>query len=294
MTTPSEDQATTSDGQSASSVDPDWRIRVVTHLAKNVPAAFPGGPSHKAGALVVQSTAGKDAKGRNVSFTTPSVVALALSLAIKAAERARELQAQIKQSDVMTPFGPGTSVTHDSTPLLFDYLEQCMATLAFSFQALEAFSNETITLKLSGTYPLERKKVIYHVSADELERQASTEEKLGTVLPKLLGIATPKGSRLWNDFVDLKRTRDATIHIKSHDSNPRVTQPSDLEEATLFHRFLHADVSGWVKAAVALLDYFAAVDPQRWLAPVKKALGMRGSPHATNQKKQNQKLRGER
>jgi len=272
----------------------DWRVRVVSRLGNDLPGTAEGAPPHKAGALIVQSTPGRDAKGRNVGFITPSAIALALDLAIKGAGRARELQAQLDQSEVVTPFGPGTSITHESTPFLYDYLQQCMTVLAFSFQALEAFCNETISAKVSGTFPLERRKVITHVTADELERQATTEEKLGTILPKLLGVATPKGSRVWNDFVDLKRTRDATIHIKSHDSNPKVTQPSDLDDATLFHRFLHADVAQWARAAVAMLDYFAAADPPRWLMPAKKALGMHGNPHAPNQKKQNQKSRGER
>ena len=132
-------------------------------------AAYPGGPSHNAGALVFTETSGKDAKGRFVGFTTPSAIALALDLALKAVDRARELQNQLDSSEVVTPFGPGTSVTYASTSTLYDYVQQCMTVLAFSFQALEAFCNETISAKVSGTYPLERRRTISHVTADELE-----------------------------------------------------------------------------------------------------------------------------
>lgn len=277
-----EGQASQSDEESPKGVAVDWRVRVVSHLAKDVPGTAAGAPPHKAGALVVQSTPGRDAKGRSVSFMTPSAIALALDLAIKSAERARTLQAQLEHSETISPFGRIKSITHASTPALYEYLQHCMTALAFSFQALEAFSNETISAKLSGTYPLERRKAITHVTADDLERQATTEEKLGTILPMLLGVASPKGSRVWNNFVELKRTRDAAIHIKSHDSNPKVMQPSDLDDATLFYRFVGADVAVWVKSAVAMLDHFAAADPPRWLAPAKKALGMQGNPHAPN------------
>lgn len=264
----------------------DWRTRSATHLTKDVPAAYPGGPSHKAGSLVVQATAGSDAKGRNVGFTTPSAVALALSLAMKAANQARELQKQIKHSEVVSPFGPGTSVTYESTTALFDYFEECMTVLAFSFQALEAHCNETISANVTGTYGLSRDKGMRTVTADELERVANTEEKLGTILPAVLGFPTPRGTRIWNDFVELKRMRDATIHIKSRDSIPKVVQLSDLNEATLFLRFLDVNVLSWVRAATRMIDYFApkSYAPQ-WLEHAKTALGIRTKQPATNQKK---------
>src|SRR5688500_18380102 len=117
-------------GQSKSSdehevvVDPsDWRIRIATPLTSDVPAAYPGGPSHSAGALVVQSTAGKDSRGRSIGFTTPSAVALALSLAIKAVDQSRVLRTRVEASEIVSPFGPSTSVTHESTGALYDYFE---------------------------------------------------------------------------------------------------------------------------------------------------------------------------
>lgn len=273
----------------------DWRTRTVTYLAEDVPAAYPGGPAHRAGALVVQATSGRDAKGRNVGFTTPSAVALALSLAMKAAKSARELQQQIQYSENVSPFGVGTSVTQKTTPALFDYFEQCMTVLAFGFQALEAYCNETISAKVAATYELTRKKDVLKLTADKLERVASTEEKLGTILPSLLGIPSPKGSRIWNEFLELKRARDATIHIKSRDSNPKIRQPSDLDDATLFHQFLNANISAWVRAAVAMIDYFASqnVSPP-WLEHVKDTLGVRTKQPTTNQTKRNQEPRGQR
>lgn len=273
----------------------DWRIRTVTQLAKDVPAAYPGGPSHRAGALVLQATSGRDAKGENVGFTTPSAVALSLSLAMKSADLARELLTHIEYSESVSPFGQTQSVTHRTTPFLFDYFEQCMSVLAFSFQALEGFCNETIEAKVTSTYPLKRKKNILTLTADELERFASTEEKLGVVLPDLLGVPSPKGSRIWNDFVELKRARDSTIHIKSRDSNPKVKQISDLDDATLFHRFLGANVTTWVRAAVAMLDHFTSMGEEpHWLEHPKKSLGVRTKRSAINQTKKNQKPRGER
>jgi hypothetical protein len=224
-------------------------------------------------------------------------VALALSLAMKAADRARTLQQQLDESEVISPSGSRTSITQGSTPALYDFLEECMTVVTFSFQALEAYCNETISRTLTGTYPLIRGKGRRRIdmTADELERAASTEEKLATILPDLLEITSPKGNRPWEDFVRLKEARDATIHIKSRDSAPRVMQPSDLDYQTLFHGFLRADISAWVRAAVAMLLWFATVDEiPRWLEHVRKTLGMQAKGPALNQAKKNSLPRGQR
>jgi hypothetical protein len=273
----------------------DWRTRIAAHLTEDLPPAYPGEPSAKADALVVQSTPARDANGHYVSFTTSSAVALALSLAMKSADQAQELRKQIERTTVVSPFGASTSVTHESKPALFDYLECCMAVLTFSFQALEAYSNEIISEKVPGHFVRRYRKDVRQVTAEELERDASTEEKVGTILPKLLGVKTPKGTRLWEDFFELKGARDATIHIKSRDSSPRVKQPGDLDTATLFHRLLGADASTWIRGAVTMIDYFATagLTPQ-WLPHVKSKVGVRSKNLPSNQRKLSPPPRGDR
>ena len=46
----------------------DWRIAAVTTLAQDVPAAFPGGPAHKAGAPVYLSSFTKHPKHNVIGF----------------------------------------------------------------------------------------------------------------------------------------------------------------------------------------------------------------------------------
>src|SRR5215212_8494768 len=125
----------------------DWRIRIVTHLTQDVAPAYPGGPSHKAGALVVQSTPGKDAKGQAMGFATPSAVGLALSLAIRASEEAAGLRTALNRTRSVSPFGESASVTMESIPDLYDFFERCMTSVTFSFQALEGYCNEVISYK---------------------------------------------------------------------------------------------------------------------------------------------------
>ena len=273
----------------------DWRVRIVTHLTKDVPSAYEGGPSHKAGALVVQSTPGKDAKGNRMGFATPSAVALALNLAIKAPEQALTLRADINESRAVSPFGPSTNVTLETTAELYDYFEHCMTSVTFSFQALEAYCNETISYKAPEQYALKRKKNEIHVDPDELERQASTDEKLAVVLPDLLGVETPRGGNLWGPYQALKELRDTTIHIKSRDFSPKVKRPEDLNEATLFVRLLQADVMSWPKASVALINYFDTDQvPRLWVDHVVRKLGIQSEKPKKSQGKESRPPRGKR
>lgn len=69
----------------------DWRIAAVARLAQDLPAAFPGGPSHKAGAPVYQTELVPTSKGEPLGFLTPSATAMALSIALGASRSAKRL-----------------------------------------------------------------------------------------------------------------------------------------------------------------------------------------------------------
>lgn len=243
----------------------DWRIRVAVRIVKDVPAAYPGGPSHKAGAVGYQHTAVIDPNGKLGGFTTPSAVALALAIAMKGEAEAREVRAGLDFSEAVSPWGTSRGVQGESTAALYDYFERCMVIVAFSFQALEAYCNEVIAERVTGTLAVRRRKDTVAMTAPELERLLKTEEKLTTILPDVLGVPTPKGTRVWEDFVALKRARDATIHIKSMDQNPKVT-PTERIQDTLFGDFLYGDVPAFPRAAVAMVHYFASAgEIPRWL-----------------------------
>src|ERR1700730_2196975 len=175
----------------------DWRIAAVTTLAQDLPAAFPGGPAHKAGAPVYLSSLTKHPKHNVIGFITPSATALALNAAVKNATKAKQLKETLALGDVVTPFGKGKSVVSENLPHLYDFFEYCMIAVIASFQSLEMFSNDVIGRELKGTFELGRNKETLKLTGEELERRASTDEKLGVVLPRLLAIKTPKGTKLW-------------------------------------------------------------------------------------------------
>ena len=195
----------------------DWRISAVGTIKEDIPAAYPGGPSHKAGTPIYQSTLVQTEDKQNIGFTLPSSTAMALNIAINAAKSAKDFKSRIAYGKVATPQGSGLAVNHDSDECLFNYFEQCMIAVTFSYQAIEVFCNHTIAREIKEATEVKRRKKRVILSPLELERQLSTEEKISLILPKIKGLPTPKGKRPWEAFKKLKEARDSTIHMKNID-----------------------------------------------------------------------------
>lgn len=157
----------------------------------------------------------------NVGFRTPSATALALNSAFRSAERAAALRPQIVFEAVLTPEGPGTGVQLSSQSVLFDYFEECLAAAGASFQAVEAFANETISRHLNGTVTIQRRTGPEDLDADMIQRTVSTDEKIAIVIPRLLKTTSVKGRVEWKHFKELKGVRDASIHFKAVDQYPK-------------------------------------------------------------------------
>lgn len=243
----------------------DWRIAAAARLAKDLSAAFPGGPSHKAGTPVYQTELVQTKTGDYLSFLTPSATAMAFSIAIAAARQARSLFSALTYDRVLTPHGPGKAISNARIGELFDFFEQCMISVTFSFQALEVYANHTIARHARDAMEVKRGKNTVLLDPSELERQLSTEEKLGSVLPRIRDVATPKGKAVWDKFRVLKDTRDATIHLKSRDT--RNAKESGKEH--LFFQFLNVDPSTFPKAAAEMVRHFEKGRVPRWLSALE-------------------------
>lgn len=227
----------------------DWRIAVVARLAQDVPAAYPGGPAHKAGTPVYQSSLVQTGHGELIGFVTPSAVALAMNLAIKSSVEAARLFTSISYRDVVTPHGSGLSVEQAGIPLLYDFFEQCMLSAVFSFQSLEAFCNQVILRELKDAMEVKRRDNLVSLAPIELERQLSTNEKLAQIIPKIRRVPTPKGKAVWEPFKRLQEARDATVHLKASDQY-------STDRDSLFFQFLSHKAAEFPKAAADMIRYF--------------------------------------
>jgi len=250
----------------------DWRIRAVSRLAKGF--ISPEGHVYKAGSSVTLTTVTEVGERQVLSFTTPSPPALALSIAIRAVRRAKELRKRLALTGKVESYPlfydkPEMEQLITSDTVLFDFFEECMIAVAFSFQALETFSNTIIAEKLKHIYHLKRRKKVLKLSAEELQREASIEEKLGVILPEILSTKTPKGEKVWQDFKDLKGVRDTTIHMKALDADSGV----NIDKETFFYKLLHVEAKEFPRAAISMMTFFFKDDhPPRWLMSARDKL----------------------
>lgn len=243
----------------------DWRLQGVTRIAQDISAAYPGGPSHKAGTPLYLVTSTRGTGDKPIGFVTPNSTALALNIAIKASIESTKLLPLVIFEKVITPEGPGRSVKNAGP--LFDYFESCMISVTFSFQALETFCNWEIADKVKGALTVRRDKGEETIVADEIERKLSTEEKLHLILPNLLGKDSPKGKKVWENFKKLKRARDSIVHIKSIDQYPNRRHLGRVDQDSLYFVFLNNKMTIFPKAAIEMIHYFyngSDGDP-RWL-----------------------------
>lgn len=253
----------------------DWRHWAVVTLAQDLPAAFPGGPSHKAGSKGTLSTMTKDRLGRYVSFNTPSPTALALSASISAARRADRARAGLSFAKLVSPMGSTRGVPTSESTQVFDFFEECMIAVVFAFNAVEMFCNQTIADRLGqGTFSRTTKKGEQHFDSAQAQRGLSTEEKLSVVLPELLSSTSPFSTGIWQSYKTLKRIRNSTIHLKSEEAYNQ----GEPDRRSLFDEFFHlATVMTFPICAIEIIGYFSkSVGGEgRWLAQARSKAGMR-------------------
>jgi hypothetical protein len=249
----------------------DWRIQAATRLAADLPSAYPGGPSHKAGSPLYQTTRTETPVHPNLHFITPNATALAIDAAIRSAERAAALWAKIAFAEVVTPQGRGTSAQDVSG--LFDYFQETMACSNTSFQAIEAFANEMIGRYFKKPIILKRAKGPETFDSDQLQRHVSTEEKIATVLPLLLNKPSLKGRVEWQHFKELKEVRDAAVHFKSDDQYP----PNGTTDKESLHYLLLTREPNRYPEAASRMIWALRVETEtpRWLTHLAEKYGLR-------------------
>lgn len=273
-------------------VDP--RVRFTARTAAAIPPTPDGRNAHDVGALLLPVTVAQTAKGGLVNFIAPSVVHLSIELALQASAQAKVLRSQITFSPSATPWGTADSVDMESTSILYDYFQQCMVCVTFSYQAIETYANQVIGHLSKAPVQVERRKQKVMLCPEEQEH-AATSEKLSVILPAVLGRPSPKGKLEWTKYDALRKTRNDLIHAKSVDSAPRIKQPSDLSKPTLLSRFLDADSGDWVRAAARMIDYFAVPEiPTDWLPEIKDQLNIQDRPARTTTSAPVQLPRGQR
>jgi hypothetical protein len=111
-----------------------------------------------------------------------------------------------------------------------------------------------------------KKEGAKNLTPAEAERELSTEEKLGQMLPTIFGVNSTRGNRAWQSFKKLKQGRDAAVHLKSHDI---YTRNNIDRESLFFYYYLNNDARDYPAAAIKVMSHFCK-DLPRWLRQAKK------------------------
>ncbi|KQV96643.1 hypothetical protein ASC91_03640 [Pelomonas sp. Root1237] len=165
---------------------------------------------------------------------------------------------------VLTPGMAVGQADVSTAEVLFDYLELAMTAAMSSYAAAEAFANSVVIDEATGPLKLKRKKAWEHLSPEDVERNVTTDEKLKRIVPDLLGLPTPAGKKVWQDYVALKHLRDSVTHFKRRD---QARHADKLNEPTALQDLLNADPCSLPEAAMAIIRYFyKASEIPRWMA----------------------------
>lgn len=250
----------------------DWRIHAIAHTTGDLPDRGPGRRAKPAGSVVAVIREMAPRRSERYSYVDFSSTALALNIALAADKRAAELRLHATPEKFETEAGPYYTIPDGKLSGFYDFIEQSMIAVLFSYQSLEAFSNLTIQDKLGskGTYTVTRTiaKVTQKVawSAPDVERKCSTEEKITEIVPNLLGLSFNKGSKVGQSFTKLKKVRDDVTHLKYHDQRGAAMACYAGDASSVFFRMVNGDYLGIPHTAVDLLDFFTRKSgTPRWL-----------------------------
>ena len=194
-------------------------------------------------------------------FGAPNVAAMLL-------EQAHVLW--ISASDISAAFSPtldGQRQPAEGESGVFDIIQARIAAIMVACAGVEAFANQSIGLAYGNSqyqYVSKTKSgLLESWSLDRIERHMSIDDKMGTVLPEIFKVESPKGHTEWHHFQQLKTLRDRLVHCKIRDILQK--SPSDNTIWSPLTAIPFRDPSG---DAYNLINYFCSRMPEspRWAA----------------------------
>lgn len=223
--------------------DNDWRMHDVLFVSEDT--RLPGAEKivKKGSQLTLQSVT-ELTKKKLLCIALPNATALCLSSSMKAWNEAQVLR---KKSNIDSSIKEQVSFNTKSEA--FDYIECVMESIVMAFTALEAFVNENIPDEYEYRSHRRSEIILEVMDKNAIERWLSLDEKLSKVLPDAKGIDSPKGSKCWQDYKELKGVRDRIVHMKKEDR-----RSSGPDIPTLWHKLFK--VNAPYSQAKAVIDFF--------------------------------------
>jgi hypothetical protein len=189
----------------------DWRINNLTWTT--APFTPPGSLTPvPPGAAVTQAAIIHYGKGR-IGITIPNATALLLNLSQISHVQAEQLISKCLSNKDNFGHLPDSDV--------FTFYEQMMASIVFAYTSLESFVNEELPDDYIHIVENKNNRCTEHYNKEQIEMYLSLDSKLADVLPAVLKIKSPKGTKIWQEYNELKNIRDRIIHMKTSDRNSR-------------------------------------------------------------------------
>ena len=239
----------------------DWRLQAITTLTKefrspSMGAVHPVGTAVEQAGFVLLD-------GGLLGIKVPNAAALFLSMAQRLATEADRFLRERLRAGLLRDADGQTIVGDGIEAGFFECLENLAGAVIFSYTSIEAFANESIPDDYQHEMRRPDGRCIEVYDKQQAERHVALDVKLDSILPKVLGVPSPKGTNPWQNFVALKRVRDRFIHLKTSDrTQPRPERVADSAWSMLVSPRVRASP---VVAKALMLHYFPG-KPPRWLA----------------------------
>lgn len=202
-----------------------------------------------------RATIGK-VNNKIVGFGLPSSPALFLSLALNSF---RQVQL-FKIEDVFIDHPAPQGIWPEDHKLLFDFFELMIAQIVFSFSAIESFANIMIPKDYVHRQKRSDKKYIEEYDKDQIERYLNLDNKLDKLLPNILKVKSPNGSKIWDNYQKHKKLRDRLMHLKSVDM-----VSSNIETNTIWVDLIRNHKVNYPEQSHQLIGHFISKkDGYRW------------------------------
>lgn len=223
--------------------DDDWRLHATARLAEDWLNPWTGQTVPK-GARVTVSSVIQLTKTKQLTIPLPNATALLLNASALAFAVAKEIRDANGLDRTIH-----SQVSFQSDKEAFDYVERMIEAIILGFTALEAFVNEIIPEDFVYARHFKSETILEAANKTSIERHIPIDEKLTSVLTDVLKCPSPKSSRCWANYKQLKETRDRVVHMKSQDRKSSLASVDTLWKAIFITPAPHLTIK-------AVIDHF--------------------------------------
>lgn len=187
-------------------------------------------------------------KSGTVTFNSPNNISLSLSIMKKSFLKAVKMYKELSLDKVNGNF----NIEQENKSTLFDYFEETISSLIFSYVSIETMTNAAIPEKYE--YENINERGIREIwSKENIERWMSTSDKISKILPKILNTENIMEEPFWNDFKDLEKLRNQIIHQKTIENGAKL-------DSQIYESLLQPNIFKKIKSSLAVIEFFYVVD----------------------------------